>query len=186
MRFGYARVSRTDQNLELQTDELRKSGAVQIFSDKVSGAQHRRVGLDRLLEVAREGDEIVVWKLDRLGRSLKNLMEVSAELDRRGIQLISIKENIDTTTTTGRLFFHIFGALAECERGWIIERTRAGLQAAKARGHTGGRRPLLNAEQVAFVRQRIDSGEGSQAIARLLKCSERTIRRIAAGEYASA
>src|SRR5688500_4553940 len=121
-RLGYARVSRTDQRLENQTDALRAAGVVRIFSEKVSGAKDDRPELAALLDYARPGDAIVVWRLDRLARSVKELIKIAAELEARGIQLISLTENIDTTTPTGRLVFHIFAAVAEFERNLTIER----------------------------------------------------------------
>lgn len=144
MLLGYARVSTKDQKLTLQKDELRSHGCEKIYTDKVSGAKSERPGLDRMLKNAREGDTIVVWKLDRLGRSLKHLVELAEELSQRGIGLKSLHDPIDTTTSQGKLVFNIFAALAEFERGIISERTNAGLSAARARGRLGGRRPGLS------------------------------------------
>jgi DNA invertase Pin-like site-specific DNA recombinase len=183
MKLGYARVSRTDQNLDAQMDALKAAGAEKIFTDKMSGAKARRPGLEQLLEMSREGDRLIIWKLDRLGRSLKNLIEISEELTRRKIELVSLKENIDTGTTAGRLFFHIFGALAECERDWLIERTRAGLEAARMRGTNGGRRPSLTVDQFSHAEKLLAEGKTAVEVAGLLNVSERTIRRIEAGEY---
>ena len=145
MKIGYYRVSTAEQNLDLQTAALEKAGVERIFSDKISGTKTERVGLNELLAFARENDCVVVWRLDRLARLLKDLIDISARLQERGVQLISLTENIDTTSTTGKLFFHIFGALAEFERKLIVERTRAGLDAAKPRGRSGGRRRVLSA-----------------------------------------
>src|SRR4028118_639932 len=139
MRLGYARVSTTDQTLDPQLDLLRGDGCEKFFTDVVTGMSEERVGLSALLREARKGDVIVVMKLDRLGRSLKHLIDVMGELEKRGIGLKSLSEGIDTTTSGGRLVFHIFGAIAEFERALIIERTQAGLQAAQARGRRGGR-----------------------------------------------
>jgi DNA invertase Pin-like site-specific DNA recombinase len=139
MLIGYARVSTTDQNVTLQTDELKKVGCEKIFRDKVSGAKTERPGLQEALEFLREDDSLVVWRLDRLGRSLKHLLETVSLLEERGIGFRSLQEAIDTTTSGGRLIFHIFGALAEFERNLIRERTMAGLKAARARGRVGGR-----------------------------------------------
>src|SRR6266568_6192874 len=139
MLIGYARVSTHDQTLDLQNDALEKIGCTKIFTDTASGAQTERPGLDEALEFVREGDTLVVWRLDRLGRSLKHLIETITNLNNRKIGFKSIQENIDTTTSGGKLIFHIFGALAEFERDIIRERTKAGLQAARARGRLGGR-----------------------------------------------
>src|SRR5438876_12429958 len=139
MLIGYARVSTQEQTLDLQKDALEKIGCTKIFSDVVSGAKAERTGLHEALEYVREGDTLVVWRLDRLGRSLKHLIETITKLNNRKIGFKSITENIDTTTSGGKLVFHIFGALAEFERDIIRERTKAGLAAARARGRVGGR-----------------------------------------------
>jgi len=144
MLIGYARVSTTDQNVSLQTDELEKVGCEKIFRDKASGAKTERPGLQEALDFLRDGDSLVVWRLDRLGRSLKHLLETVSMLEERGIGFRSLQESIDTTTSGGRLIFHIFGALAEFERNLIRERTMAGLKAARARGRFGGRPRKLN------------------------------------------
>ncbi len=126
MLVGYARVSTHEQNPSLQTDALKKAGCQKVFTDKVSGAGNERPGLKAALEYVREGDTLLVWRLDRLGRSLKNLIEIIGGLEKRGIGFKSLQESIDTTTSGGRLIFHVFGALAEFERNLIRERTRAG------------------------------------------------------------
>lgn len=138
MLIGYARVSTHEQSLSLQLDALRKAGCRKVFDDKVSGAGSERSGLKAALEYAREGDTLLVWRLDRLGRSLKDLIETIGDLEKRGVGFRSLQESIDTTTSGGRLIFHVFGALAEFERNLIRERTRAGLEAARARGRKGG------------------------------------------------
>jgi DNA invertase Pin-like site-specific DNA recombinase len=142
MLIGYARVSTPDQNLDLQTDALKKAGCEQIFSDTASGSKAEREGLTQALNFMREGDSLVVWKLDRLGRSLKHLIETVTGLEKLNNGFHSLQENVDTTTSGGKLFFHIFGALAEFERDIIRERTNAGLAAARSRGRKGGR-PLI-------------------------------------------
>jgi DNA invertase Pin-like site-specific DNA recombinase len=134
MNIGYARVSTHEQTLDLQKDALEKIGCSKIFTDTASGAKAERKGLEEALNYVREGDTLVVWRLDRLGRSLKHLIETITTLNNRNIGFKSITENIDTTTSGGKLVFHIFGALAEFERDIIRERTNAGLQAARARG----------------------------------------------------
>ncbi len=141
MLIGYARVSTLEQNLDLQKDALAKAGCEQTFEDKESGAKTERPGLARALEALRPGDTLVVWKLDRLGRSLKHLVETVQNLNEKGIGFKSLQESIDTTTSGGKLVFHVFATLAEFERDIIRERTQAGLAAARARGRQGGRPP---------------------------------------------
>ena len=151
MLIGYARVSTTDQTLDLQKDALEKAGCDRIFTDTASGAKAERVGLDEALSHLREGDTLVVWRLDRLGRSLKHLIETITKLNNRGIGFKSITEAIDTTTSGGKLIFHIFGALAEFERDIIRERTQAGLTAARARGRKGGRPKALTPKKAQMA-----------------------------------
>jgi len=139
MRIGYARVSTSDQNLNLQQDALQAAGCERLFTDVVSGARVERPGLTGALTECRPGDTLVVWKLDRLGRSLPHLVETVGALATRGVGFHSLQEHIDTTTSGGKLIFHIFASLAEFERDLIRERTNAGLAAARARGRTGGR-----------------------------------------------
>lgn len=153
MLIGYARVSTTDQTHNLQRDALEKAGCRKIFADTGSGAKAERVGLAEALQYVREGDTLVVWRLDRLGRSLKHLIDTVTSLNNRGVGFRSLTENIDTTTSGGKLVFHIFGALAEFERDIIRERTNAGLQAARARGRLGGRpKALDNPRKVAMAK----------------------------------
>jgi len=144
MIVGYARVSTQDQSLELQLDALRVAGCEQVFSEKITGKSRERPELTTCLKVLRKGDVLVVWKLDRLARSLKDLVELINELESRQIGFRSLTESIDTTTAGGRLVFHIFGALAEFEHNLIRERTIAGLVAARARGRKGGRKPSMS------------------------------------------
>ena len=143
MLVGYARVSTQDQTLDLQLDALKKAGCEKLYTDTASGAKAERKGLEEALDYAREGDILVVWRLDRLGRSLRHLIETITTLNNRKVGFKSITENIDTTTSGGKLVFHIFGALAEFERDIIRERTTAGLEAARARGRFGGRRSVM-------------------------------------------
>jgi DNA invertase Pin-like site-specific DNA recombinase len=150
--IGYARVSTTDQTLNLQTDALEKAGCQKIFTDVISGAKAERKGLDEALNYLREGDILVVWKLDRLGRSLRDLIEIITVLHNRKIGFKSLTESIDTTTSGGKLIFHIFGSLAEFERDIIQERTQAGLQAARARGRKGGRPKALSPKKVEMLK----------------------------------
>ncbi|OZC34537.1 MULTISPECIES: recombinase family protein [Marinobacter] len=144
MIIGYARVSTQDQNPELQVDALEKAGAEQVFQEKFTGTLRERPELSQCLRTLRKGDILIVWKLDRLARSLKDLVEIVQDLQDRGIGFKSLTESIDTTSSGGRLVFHIFGALAEFERDLIRERTMAGLEAARARGRKGGRKPALS------------------------------------------
>jgi DNA invertase Pin-like site-specific DNA recombinase len=148
MLIGYARVSTHDQTLNLQQDALQKAGCSKIFTDTASGAKTERKGLDNALNYVRKGDTFVVWRLDRLGRSLPHLIATMTDLEERGIGFKSLIENIDTTTSGGKLIFHIFGALAEFERDIIRERTQAGLLAARARGRKGGRPHALTDRQI--------------------------------------
>src|ERR687895_197838 len=149
MNIGYARVSTQDQTLNLQKDALKKIGCTKIFTDTASGAKAERIGLEEALKYVREGDTLVVWRLDRLGRSLKHLIETITELNNRKIGFKSIQENIDTTTSGGSSLGILFGALAEFERDIIRERTQAGLLAARARGRKGGRPKALTSKKSA-------------------------------------
>lgn len=157
MLIGYARVSTLEQNLDLQIDALEQAGCQKIITDTVSGARVERPGLAKLKELLREGDTLVIWKLDRLGRSLKNLIEWIQYLDSEGVALKSLKESIDTSTSTGKLIFHIFGALSEFERDLIRERTQAGMLSARARGKLGGRPKKLSKEKRAMALQLYES-----------------------------
>ncbi len=148
MLIGYARVSTQDQSLNSQLDALNEVGCKQIFEEKITGKQKDRPELNICLRTLREGDVLVVWKLDRLARSLKDLVEIISDLDERKIGFKSLTESIDTTSAGGKLIFHIFGALAEFEHNLIRERTLAGLAAARARGRKGGRKPALSAQDV--------------------------------------
>ena len=152
MHIGYARVSTQDQNLDLQNDALKAAGCENIYTDKMSGAKTNRPGLEEILGFIREGDTLVVWRLDRLGRSLKHLIQVLNQLDERGVYFKSIQESLDTSTPGGKLIFHVFGALAEFERDIIRERTLAGLAAARARGRKGGRPRKLTKKQITMAK----------------------------------
>lgn len=152
-RIGYARVSTHEQNLDLQYDALNKAECFKTFTDTMSGAKADRPGLSEALNYLREGDTLFVWRLDRLGRSLKDLLELVNSVQSRGIGFCSLQENIDTTTSSGKLIFHIFASLAEFERSIIRERTLAGLNAARARGRRGGRPASLDSNQLQLVRE---------------------------------
>ena len=156
---GYARVSTVEQDLALQLDALQAAGTTRVFDDHgVSGAKTERPGLNAALSFLREGDTLVVWKLDRLGRSMTHLLHTVTDLESRGVGFRSLTENVDTTTPTGRLVFHIFGALGQFERDLIRERTNAGLTAAAARGRKGGRPVAATPEKIARARQLVASG----------------------------
>lgn len=178
MLIGYARVSTDDQDLALQRDALEAAGCERIFTDTMSGAKAERPGLAAALDHGRPGDTLVVWRLDRLGRSLTNLIELMQRLEARGIGFKSLSEQIDTTTSGGKLVFHIFGALAEFERELIRERTRAGLAAARARGRQGGRPKKLDRKTTAMAQQLYDAGEHPIAdICQMLRVSRATLYR---------
>jgi DNA invertase Pin-like site-specific DNA recombinase len=178
MLIGYARVSTTDQNLALQRDALEKENCSKIFTDEMSGVSADRPGLAAAIEHLRSGDVFVVWRLDRLGRSLKNLIEVVALLEARGVGLRSLQENINTTTSGGKLVFHIFCSLAEFERSLLNERTRAGLEAARSRGRCGGRPRRMDAKKIATARAMRAGGDVPIAeICRALGVSRATFYR---------
>lgn len=148
MHIGYARVSTQDQNSDLQLDALKQAGCEQVFNEKKTGRTLQRPELEACLRTLRKGDTLVVWRLDRLGRSLKDLVETVNALEERGIGFKSLTESIDTTSAGGRLVFHLFSALAEFERNLISDRTKAGLAAARARGRKGGRKPKMTATDI--------------------------------------
>jgi DNA invertase Pin-like site-specific DNA recombinase len=176
--LGYARVSTAEQHLDLQVDALKAVGCYRIFTDTASGARTRRPALEQVLDQLRPGDTLVVWKLDRLGRSLRHLVQTVAELAERGVGFRSLQEQIDTTTPGGKLVFHVFAALAEFERDLIRERTAAGLAAARARGRKGGRPPVMTPTKIAAARRLYDSREYTvAAIAKELGVSRASIYR---------
>jgi DNA invertase Pin-like site-specific DNA recombinase len=156
--IGYARVSTAEQDTALQTDALRKAGCDRVFEDTASGAKADRPGLSDALAYLRDGDVLVVWRLDRLGRSLPHLIETVGKLEARGVGFRSLTESIDTTTPGGRLIFHVFGALGQFERDLIRERTKAGLTAAAARGRKGGRKPVVTADKLQRARELVANG----------------------------
>lgn len=177
MLLGYARVSTTDQNPQLQLDALEETGCDRVFVDQASGAATARPQLDRLLDTVRSGDTVIVWRLDRLGRSMKHLLELTADFEQREIGLRSLNEQIDTTSANGRLIFHVMAALAEFERGLLAERTRAGLQAARSQGRVGGRpRALTDQAQRAVIDLRAQ-GRSVTDIAATLRVSRATVYR---------
>lgn len=176
--IGYARVSTDEQCLALQLDALERAGCDRIERDQgVSGAATSRPGLDRALAALQPGDTVVVWRLDRLGRSLPHLIEVISGLKDRGVSFRSLSESIDTSTAAGELIFHVFGALAQFERSLIRERTRAGIDAAKARGQHCGRRPSLTPTQARHAAKLIEDGQSEREVGRILGVSHTSIRR---------
>ena len=188
MLIGYARVSTDQQVHALQLAALRAAGCERVFVETASGSRADRVELSRLMEVARSGDTIVVWRLDRLARSLRHLIDLSEDLQRRGIGLRSLTESIDTTSPSGRFMFNILAALAQMEREIIVERTRAGLAAAAARGRKGGRRPSLDDAGVRAAKAMLASGTMTATeVARQVGCSPSTLyRHVPGGRTATA
>jgi DNA invertase Pin-like site-specific DNA recombinase len=177
MLIGYARVSTHEQTLHLQQDALKKAACSKIFTDTASGAKAERIGLEEALNYVRAGDTLVVWRLDRLGRSLSHLIATMTALEERGIGFKSLTENIDTTTSGGKLIFHIFGALAEFERNLIRERTQAGLTAARARGKRGGRPKVLTGKKLSIAQDLYEKRHPIAEICRTLKVSKATLYR---------
>lgn len=179
MLYGYARVSASDQKAQLQLDALQAAGCQQVFVDEgISGSRTTRPALSKAFAALKAGDVLVVWRLDRLGRSLSHLIQLAGQLDEQGIGFRSLTEAIDTTSSSGRLLFHIMGALAEFERNLIVERTQAGLAAAKRRGTRLGRRPKLTPAQVDHAAKLIEGGESPRNVARTLGVSPATLYRL--------
>ena len=177
-RRGYIRVSTADQNIDLQRRALEQAGVDVIYTDEgISGAATSRPQLDRLLEDLQPGDQLVVWRLDRLGRSSAHLAELLVQLQERGVEFCSCTEGIDTTTPGGRLVYHVFAAVAQFEREIIRERVNAGIAAAKARGQHCGRRPSLSLDQARLAQRMIDEGASVSRTARQFKVSRTTLRR---------
>ena len=179
MKIGYARVSTGLQNLNLQEDRLNQYGCEKIFSDHISGSRSKRPGLDKAIEFARSGDTIVVWRLDRLGRNMEDLITLVNELNNRGVSFHSLEENItmDKSSSTGQLLFHLFAAFAEFERNLILERSSAGRIAARARGRYGGRPEKLNKQDLKLLKTLYDNGTPIKTIAEQWKVSRTTIYR---------
>jgi DNA invertase Pin-like site-specific DNA recombinase len=177
MKIGYARVSTEDQNPDLQLAALKQAGCKHVFTDKATGAHVNRPELAKCLKTLTKDDTLVVWKLDRLGRSLRDLIGLLDDLKARGVAFRSLTEAIDTTTPTGRAMWQMVGILAELERSLIQERTKAGRAAAVARGVKMGRKPKLTLQQVAHARKLIEQGERHDTVARSLNVSRRTLYR---------
>ena len=177
MLIGYARVSTQDQNLDLQCEALTMAGCERIFNDKISGSRTERPELTKALEMLREGDTLVVWKLDRLGRSVKNLVDLVGELHQQGIQFKSLTDAIDTGTPSGRFFFHVMASLAEMERELTVERTRAGLEVARQLGRKGGRRRQMTESKIESAKKLLANGVPPRDVATNLGVSVPTLYR---------
>lgn len=183
MLVGYARISTQDQNLDLQMDALEKAGCEKIFAEKITGGKFDRIEYQNMKAFIRDGqDTVVVYKLDRLGRSLKHLMEEIQEFNKRLIGFQSLREHIDTSTSGGKLFFHIFASIAEFEKDLIRERTTAGLAAARARGRLGGRPNKLSEKDVSMLRQLYnDKNNEINGLCKRFSISRTTLYRLVAG-----
>ena len=177
--FGYARVSTTEQNLDLQQTALTTAGCRMVFTDQgISGADFARPGLTKLLKRLQPGDRLTVWRLDRLGRSLFELIRLVRELDERGVEFRSLSESIDTSTSGGRLLFHLLASMAEFERSLVSERTKAGMEAARARGSRIGRRPALSADQLREARAEVAANRTIAEVAGEYHVHPRTLSRL--------
>jgi DNA invertase Pin-like site-specific DNA recombinase len=178
MLIGYARVSTEEQSLDLQLDALHQIGCTDIYQDMTSGAKANRTGLEDALSHLRTGDTLVAWRMDRVFRNLKHMVELSADLERRGVHFQSLTEHIDTSTPAGKLVYHLFAAIGEFERDLIRERTNAGLAAARARGRKGGRKPAMSAKQIEMARALYTEGSHRvDDICALVHCSRTTFYR---------
>jgi DNA invertase Pin-like site-specific DNA recombinase len=177
MLIGYARVSTAEQNLALQREALTQAGCQKIFEDTISGTRAERPGLTKALDALRTGDTLVVWKLDRLGRSVKQLVDLVAGLHTEGVEFHSLTDSINTGTPSGRFFFHVMASLAEMERELTVERTRAGLETARKLGRTGGRKPKMTPSKIESARQLLANGTPPKDVAKNLGVSVPTLYR---------
>lgn len=177
MLIGYARVSTQDQRLDLQIEALTKAGCRKVFEDKLGGTRAQRPGLDQAIGMLREGDTLVVWKLDRLGRSVKHLVDLVGQLHLQGVQLKSLTDAIDTASPSGRFFFHVMASLAEMERELTVERTRAGLEVARQLGRRGGRKRQMTDSKIESARKLLANGVPPRDVARNLGVSVPTLYR---------
>ena len=177
MLIGYARVSTKVQDLSLQIEALEKASCHKIYEDKISGSKAIREGLELALEVLRKGDSLVVWKLDRLGRSVKELVNIINQLEERGIHFVSLTDKINTSSTAGRFFFHVMASLAQMERDLMIERTRAGLDAARKRGRIGGRKRQMTESKMESAKKLLNDGIPPREVAQNLGVSIATLYR---------
>lgn len=177
MLMGYARVSTQDQKLDLQNDALRKAGCKKIFEDKASGSHAERPGLNKVLEMLREGDTLVVWKLDRLGRSVKHLVDLVTGLAKQGVHFKSLTDAIDTGTPSGRFFFNVMASLAQMERELTVERTRTGLEVARKQGRKGGRKRQMTDSKIESAKKLLANGVAPKDVAKNLSVSIPTLYR---------
>ncbi|WP_422136057.1 recombinase family protein [Endozoicomonas sp. ALD040] len=177
MKIGYARVSTKDQDLSLQRKALSEAGCTKIYEDKASGTQSNREGLKLAFEVLRDGDTLVVWKLDRLGRSARSLITLVNELEQQDCHFVSLTDSIDTTTTAGRFFFHVMASLAQMERELIVERTKAGLETARQRGKIGGRKRQMTDSKIEAAKKLLTDGIPPKEVAANLGVSVPTLYR---------
>lgn len=177
MQIGYARVSKNEQDLALQMAELVRTGCEKVLTDKISGARMSRPGLADALAQVRQGDTLTVWKLDRLGRSVKGLIELVTTLEKKGAHFKSLTDQIDTGTAAGRFFFHVMASLAQMERELIIERTQAGLAAARRLGRVGGRKRAMTDSKIESAKKLLESGKPPREVARDLGISVPTLYR---------
>ena len=177
MLIGYARVSTEEQSLDLQVDALQQAGCKQVFTDKTSGNKNDRPGLSEALSQLREGDVLVIWKLDRLGRSVKALVDFVEQLEKREVQFRSLTDGIDTTTPAGRFFFHVMASLAQMERELIVERTQAGLAAARKRGSKMGRKRQMTESKIKSAKKLLAEGTPPKEVAKDLGISVPTLYR---------
>ena len=177
MQIDYARVSTQDQDLRLQLEALHQANCDKIYEDKASGAKASLDGLKHALEILREGDCLVVWKLDRLGRSVKDLVTIVCDLEQRGVHFKSLTDQIDTSTTAGRFFFHVMASLAQMERDLTVERTQAGLDAARRQGRTGGRKRKMDDSKIAAAKRLLQDGISPSEVAKNLGVSIPTLYR---------
>jgi DNA invertase Pin-like site-specific DNA recombinase len=176
-KIGYARISTQDQNLMLQREALQQAGCEKIFEETISGSRDDRPGLSKAMELLRKGDTLVVWKLDRLGRSVKQLVNFAAELSSKGIHFKSLTDSIDTSTPSGRFFFNVMASLAEMERELIVERTQAGLAAARDRGAKGGRKRQMTDSKIRSAKKLLKSGAPPKEVAKDMGVSIATLYR---------
>lgn len=177
MLVGYARVSTVDQNLDLQLSALREVGCEKLYQDQISGTKTNRPGLSMAIEVLRKNDTLVVWKLDRLGRTVKGLIDLVNQLHQKEIHFKSITDNVDTSTPAGRFFFHVMASLAQMERELLAERTKAGLAAAKSKGRIGGRKRKMTESKIESAKQLLSSGTLPKDVAQNLGISVPTLYR---------
>jgi DNA invertase Pin-like site-specific DNA recombinase len=175
--IGYARVSTRDQSLGLQLDALKKAGCDKSYEDTISGTTSQRPGLDQALDTVRDGDTLVVWKLDRLGRSVKDLLDFAGGLNNRGVGFVSLTDAIDTTTASGRFFFNVMASLAQMERELMVERTQAGLRAAREQGRVGGRKRIMTEAKIRSARKLLNQGTPPREVANSLGVSVPTLYR---------